>query len=281
MIIDKKRRPYVRFAATVIMTFGAVFFMIPLWWTLSTALKSQEEIAQDPTRLWPAQPTLENFGQAWNALPFSDFVVNTVFVTAIATAGTLLSASLVAFAFSRIEFWGRGVCFGILLATMMLPGQVTMVPVFMIWRSLGAVDTFVPLTLPAFLGGGAFNIFLMRQFFLTIPRELDEAMMLDGASYLGIWWKLILPLSTPVLATVGIFSLIGNWDNFDGPLIYLNSPENYTVSIGLRLFQDSFGTNLGQLMAATLMHLAPMLVLFLAAQKFFVQGIATSGIGGK
>lgn len=277
----KQRDQAVKLAASVVMAFGSLVFMIPLLWTLSTALKGQEEIARDPTRLLPAKPTLENFGEAWVALPFADFVLNTVFVTLVATAGTLLSASLVAFAFARLDFWGRGLLFGILLATMMLPGQVTMVPVFMIWRSFGAIDTFVPLTVPAFLGGGAFNVFLMRQFFMTIPRELDEAMMLDGAGYFSIWWRLILPLSTPVLATVGIFSLIGNWDNFDGPLIYLNSPENYTVSIGLRLFQDSFGTNLGQLMAATLIHILPMIVLFVAAQRFFVQGIVASGLGGK
>ena len=260
---------------------GSIAFMIPLIWTFATALKSQEEIAAHPDRLIPQHPTFENFASAWVALPFSDFVWNTVFVTVIATTGTLLSASLVAFAFSRFEFPGRKWLFMVLLATMMLPGQVTMVPVFMIWRFFGAIDTFVPLTLPAFLGGGAFNVFLLRQFFLTIPRELDEAMLIDGATPIKIWSSLIIPLSQPALATVAIFSFIGNWDSFDGPLIYLNSPENYTVSIGLRLFQDSFGTNLGQLMAASLIHLAPTFLLFLVAQRFFVKGIAVSGLGGK
>lgn len=255
--------------------------MTPLAWTLSTALKSQEEIASDPSRVLPANPTLDNFAQAWVALPFSDFVVNTILVTLVATLGTLLSASLVAYAFARFDFPGRKVLFVVLLATMMLPGQVTMVPVFMIWRALGAIDTFFPLTLPAYLGGGAFNIFLLRQFFMTIPRELDEAMLIDGAGYFAIWRLLIMPLSGPALATVAIFSFIGNWDNFDGPLIYLNSPENYTVSIGLRLFQDSFGTNLGQLMAASLIHITPTFILFLAAQRYFVKGIAVSGVGGR
>jgi multiple sugar transport system permease protein len=164
---------------------------------------------------------------------------------------------------------------------MMLPGQVTMVPIFMIWRDLGAIDTFAPLTVPAFLGGGAFNVFLLRQFFLSIPRELDEAMIVDGASYFTIWRRLILPLSAPALATVAVFSFIGNWDNFDGPLIYLNSTENYTVAIGLRLFQDAFGTNLGQLMAASLMHIAPTILLFLFAQRYFLKGINLSGLGGR
>ena len=268
-------------AIYLLLGLGSMAFMAPLLWTLSTALKSQSEIATDPSRLIPAHPYWQNFSDAWVALPFAQFVVNTVFVTLIATFGTLLSSSLVAYSFSRFDFRGRNFWFIILLGTMMLPGQVTMVPVFMIWRQLGAIDTFFPLTIPAFLGGGAFNIFLLRQFFLTIPRELDEAMLLDGASYFSIWRHLIMPLSGPALATVAIFSFMGNWDNFEGPLIYLNSPENYTVSIGLRLFQDTFGTNLGQLMAASLIHLTPMVILFLVAQRYFVKGIVVTGMGGK
>ncbi|RYG37592.1 carbohydrate ABC transporter permease [bacterium] len=276
-----RRHPLATALLYAVLVLGALAFMGPLVWTLVTALKPEAEIASDPTRLLPKRPTLENFGGAWRALPFADFVFNTVFVTLVATFGTVLSASLVAYGFARFQFRGRNLLFTVLLATMMLPGQVTMVPVFMVWRSLGAIDTFVPLTLPAFLGGGAFNVFLLRQFFLTIPRELDEAMLLDGASYFAIWRRLILPLSTPALATVVIFSFIGNWDNFDGPLIYLNSTENYTVSIGLRLFQDTFGTNLGQLMAASLLQLAPIFGLFLLTQKHFVKGIAATGLGGK
>jgi ABC-type glycerol-3-phosphate transport system permease component len=270
-----------RLGITVTLAFGSILFLIPLFWTISTALKSQQEIAKDPGRLFPSDPTFENFALAWNALPFADFVINTLFVTLVATAGTLLTSSLVAYSFARFEYPGRGALFSILLTTMMLPGQVTMVPIFMIWRDLGAIDTFAPLTVPAFLGGGAFNVFLLRQFFLSIPRELDEAMIVDGASYFTIWRRLILPLSAPALATVAVFSFIGNWDNFDGPLIYLNSTENYTVAIGLRLFQDAFGTNLGQLMAASLMHIAPTILLFLFAQRYFLKGINLSGLGGR
>jgi multiple sugar transport system permease protein len=164
---------------------------------------------------------------------------------------------------------------------MMLPRQVTMIPVFLIWRSLGAIDTFVPMILPAFLGGSAFNIFLLRQFFLTIPNELDEAMVLDGAGYFRIWWRLLLPLSGAALATVTLFSFTGIWENFEDPLIYLNSPEHYTVSMGLRQFQDSFGTNLGQLMAATALNILPVVLLFLFAQRYFIRGIAISGIAGR
>lgn len=273
--------PIWRWIVAGLLTLGSALFTIPLLWTLSTSLKTQEEIAQDPTRFVPAAPTLSNFPQAWSALPFANFVENTVFVTLLATFGTVLSSSLVAYGFARFNFRGRDLLFYTMLATMMLPGQVTMIPVFMVWRSLGAIDTFFPLIVPAYLGGGAFNIFLLRQFFMSIPRELDEAMLIDGAGYLSIWWKLILPLSTPAITTIVVFSFIGNWDSFDGPLIYLNSPENYTVSIGLRMFQDTYGTNMGQLMAASLIHILPTVLIFLFAQRFFVKGIAIGGFGGR
>lgn len=273
--------PLSKAAVFLLLVLGATAFSVPLIWTFTTSLKTNEEIAKDPTRLIPTHATLENFPGAWNALPFGTFVSNTVFVAIFATLGTVLSATLVAYGFARFKFKGKNFLFYTMLSTMMLPAQVTMIPVFMIWRSLGAIDTFIPLILPAFLGGGAFNIFLLRQFFLTIPVELDEAMLLDGASYIGVWRHLILPLSGPVLATVTLFSFVGNWDNFEGPLIYLNSPERFTVAIGLRMFQDTFGTNVNQLMAATSIHLVPTLVLFLAAQRYFIKGIATTGMGGR
>ena len=151
----------------------------------------------------------------------------------------------------------------------------------MIWRELRAIDTYYPLIIPAFFGGGAFNIFLLRQFFLGIPRELDEAAMIDGAGFVRIWWQILLPLSGPVLATVALFSFLGQWDNFEGPLIYLNSPEKYTVSVGLRMFQDSFGTNFEQVMAASVIHILPTVLLFFVAQRYFLRGINLSGLGGR
>jgi multiple sugar transport system permease protein len=163
---------------------------------------------------------------------------------------------------------------------MMLPSQVTMIPVFLLWRQFGLIDTFAPLVAPAFFGGGAFTIFLLRQFFMTIPRELDEAAMLDGANPLTIWWRVLLPLSRPALITVILFSFIGHWDDFMGPLIYLNSMEKYTVSIGLRMFQDQFGTQLELLMAAALIHILPTILLFFVAQRYFIKGIALTGLKG-
>ncbi|AIE84704.1 carbohydrate ABC transporter permease [Fimbriimonas ginsengisoli] len=264
-----------------LLVLGAGVFVIPFLWTVSTALKTSQEIAKDPVHLIPAKPTLENFPGAWHALPFTTFIGNTVFVTLLATLGTVLSAALVAYGFARFKFKGRNALFYTMLGTMMLPSQVTMIPVFLIWRQLHAIDTFIPLILPAFFGGGPFNIFLLRQFFLTIPHELDEAMLIDGASYPQIWWRLILPLSQPAIAAVVVFSFIGNWDNFEGPLIYLNSPENYTVAMGLRLFQDSFGTNMGQLMSASLIQIVPTIVIFFLAQRYIIKGVAVSGMGGR
>jgi multiple sugar transport system permease protein len=265
----------------VLLIVIATLFTIPFLFTLSTALKTAQEISDEPGRLIPQKPTLENFAKAWTALPFPRFVMNTVFVTVLATLFQVLTGSLVAYGFARFNFKARNTLFYMMLATMMLPGQVTMIPVFMIWRELHAIDTFYPLILPALFGGGAFNIFLLRQFLLGIPRELDEAAMIDGAPYFTIWWRILLPLMSPAVATVAIFSFIGHWDAFDGPLIYLNSPEKYTVAIGLRMFQDSFGTDLEQLMAASLIHILPTVVLFFCAQRYFLKGISLSGLGGR
>jgi len=265
-----------------LLLLGAVMFTIPFLWTISTALKTSQEVARDPTRLIPEVVAWDNFGKAWSALPFTQFVANTTFVTLVSTFAQIVSGSLVAYGFSRFNFRGRNALFYLMLSTMMLPAQVTKIPVFLIWRELRAIDTFYPLIIPAFFGGGAFNIFLLRQFFLGIPRELDEAAMLDGASFLAIWWRVLLPLSGPALATVAIFSFIGNWDDFERPLVYLNSPEKYTVSVGLRMFQDSYaGTNLEQVMAASLIHIVPTLILFFCAQRYFLKGISLSGLGGR
>lgn len=264
----------------LMLLFGAALFSVPFLWTVSTALKSNEQVFAVPPQWIPNPVQWDNFRRAWTELPFATFVSNTVFITVCATFGQVLTASLVAYGFARFQWRGRNLLFYLMLSTMMLPAQVTMIPVFLLWRQLGVIDTFVPLIAPAFFGGGAFTIFLLRQFFLSVPRELDEAAMLDGASPFGIWWRVLLPLSRPALITVILFSFIGHWDDFMGPLIYLNSRGNYTVSIGLRMFQDQFGTDLALLMAASLIHILPTILLFLVAQRYFVKGIALTGLKG-
>ena len=259
----------------------SALFLVPFIWTVSTSLKDNQDVFTFPPQWIPNPAHWDNFPKAWTALPFSAWVLNTLFIAATTTIATVLTCSLVGYGFSRFQFRGRNLMFFTMLATMMLPSQVTMIPVFMIWRSLGAIDTFYPLTLPAFFGGGAFNIFLMRQFLLTIPREFDEAAMLDGAGFFRIWWKILLPLSGPVIATISVLSFISHWDEFMAPLIYLNSPEKYTVAIGLRMFQDSYTNETNQLMAASLIHILPTIVLFFCAQKYFMKGINLSGLGGR
>ena len=277
---DGGRKRLERLGGFLLLCLGAAIFSIPFLWTVSTALKTNQQVFAVPPQWIPDPPQWSNFQRAWTELPFPVFVRNTVLITALSVIGQVTSASLVAYGFARFRFRGRTFLFYLMLSTMMLPAQVTMIPVFLLWRELRLIDTFVPLTAPAYFGGGAFTIFLLRQFFLTIPRELDEAAMIDGASPFGIWWRVLLPLSRPALVTVVLFSFLAHWDDFMGPLIYLNSMENYTVSIGLRMFQDMFGTQLELLMAASLIHIVPTILLFFIGQRYFIKGIAMTGLKG-
>jgi multiple sugar transport system permease protein len=265
---------------------AAIVFLTPLFWTMATSLKTQNEFAVDPIGL-PKNPTLTNFEHAFiadkpdwmNKFRFPIYVLNTLVITQLVVLGTVLSSSLVAYGFARFKFPGRNILFAMLISTMLLPPQVTMVPVFMIWNKLGLVNTIFPLILPAFFASSAFSVFLLRQFYMQLPRSLDEAAMIDGCTPFGIWWRIMMPLSKPALITVGLFAFTAAWEDFMSPFIYLHDQRNYTVSIGLRLYNDEFGaSNLPQLMAASLLHIAPVVILFFIAQKYFVRGIATSGL---
>jgi multiple sugar transport system permease protein len=273
--------PVRRLCVYTLLVLGSAIFSLPFLWTVSTALKTPENVFRAPPQLIPDPVAWDNFVKAWTALPFPTFVANTVFIAVVVTVAQVFTGSLVAYGFARFQFRARNVLFYILLSTMMLPSQVTMIPVFLIWRQARMIDTFWPLILPAFFGGSAFNIFLLRQFFLSLPKELDEAALVDGAGYLRIWWSILLPLARPAVVAVTLFTFLAHWDDFMGPLIYLNSPEKYTVSIGLRMFQDSYSANLEQMMAASLMHIIPTIVLFFLLQRYFIRGIALSGIGGR
>lgn len=262
----------------------AILFSLPFFWTISSSLKPITEIYTFPPTMWPTEPRLQNYQDVFTIAPFFRFILNTVFVTAFAMIGQILSAAAVAYGFTRFRFPGREALFFLVLSTMMLPWQVTIVPQFLLYRYLGWINTFLPLIVPSYFGGGAFFIFLLRQFFMTIPRDLDEAAKLDGASSVRIFWNIILPLSKAALATVAIFSFIDHWNDFFGPLIYLNSTEKFTISIGLRYFVsnpfESDEPREAILMAASLITALPTLVLFFAAQKYFVQGIVTTGLKG-
>jgi len=222
----------------------------------------------------------ENYREAWTAKQFTRFAVNTLFITLCCILGQVLSSSLVAFAFARLDWPGRNGLFFLMLATMMLPGEVTMIPSYLIYRHLGWIDTFLPLTVPSFLGGSAFFIFLFRQFFLTLPRELDEAARVDGCSSFRIYWNVLMPLCKPIIATISVFSFVANWNDFQAPLIYLNSADKFTLAVGLQFFRGTYDTYMHLLMAASTLVLLPIILVFFFAQKQFVKSIVLTGIKG-
>jgi multiple sugar transport system permease protein len=266
--------------AFLLLVAGAITMLVPFVWMLDTSIKDPGEIFLYPPRWIPSTWRWQNYAEALTILPFGQWFFNTVYITVVASLGQVLSASLVGYAFARLRAPGRDFLFMLVIGTMLLPEQVTMVPVFLIFRSLNWIDTWNPLIVPAWLGGGAFFIFLCRQFFMTIPLELDDAAKIDGCGALRIYWQIILPLSRPVLAAVTVFSVVGRWNEFLYPVIYLNSQEKYVISIGLRLFRDLDSTSWNWLMAASVVTMLPCLVIFFFAQKLFVQGIATTGIKG-
>ena len=267
-----------------IATAVAILFTLPFVWTIGSSLKPITEIFKFPPTLWPVEPRWQNYADVFRIAPFGRFILNTAYITAVAMVGQILSAAAVAYGFSRFRFPGREPLFFLVLSTMMLPWQVTIVPTFLLFRFFGMINTYWPLIIPSFFGGGAFYIFLLRQFFMTIPRDLDEAAKIDGASSVRIFWNIILPLAKPALATVAIFSFIEHWNEFIGPLIFLNSPDKFTVSIGLRYFTaspfESDEPREAILMAASLIVALPPLTLFFLAQKYFVRGIVTTGLKG-
>lgn len=258
----------------------SALFIAPFYWSLVASVSSLDGVYAYPPRLWPKTFHFDNYSTAVSILPFFTFVYNSLYVCMFCVVGQVFSACLVAYSFARLRWRGRDVWFVVLLATMMLPRQVTMIPHYQIFRYLGWIDTLRPLIVPSFFGGGAFFIFLMRQFFKTIPAELEEAARLDGCSNLRIFWDIMLPLSMPAVATISVMSFIAHWQDFMDPLIYLSSFEKYTVSIGLRMFQSIYGSFPHYMLAASTITLLPILALFFFAQKYFVQGIILSGIKG-
>ena len=255
-------------------------FLIPFFWMLSTSLTEAGKVIMR-NRPWIPNPMVwANYKQALTVLPFHLFLKNTLTITLSCIVGQTLSASLVAFGFSRMRFPGRDVLFIMVLSTMMLPAQVTMIPTFILFTKLRWIDTLKPLIVPAFFGGGAFFIFLLRQFFMTIPSELEDAAKIDGCSPLGIYRNVALPLSKPALATVAIFSFMAHWNDFMGPLIYPQSMEKKTLALGLYSFKGLHGTEYHLMMAAAIAVLIPVLIIFFSAQKYFVQGIVLSGLKG-
>lgn len=280
MVVRKNTAYYIR-RTLFYLLIGLLAFVcvIPLYWMVRSAfMKNTDIYIMDPFIFWPAKMLWSNFANAWNAAPFTKYAFNTMVIVAANIFGTLLTASMAAYAFSRIKWKGRGFCFGMILTTMMLPGAVTIVPQFLIWRNLHMVDTYIPLILPAFLGGGAFNIFLLRQFFLAIPNDLDEAAEIDGAGKLRIFLQIILPLSKSAMIVVALFTFLGNWNDFFGPIIYLNSKDKFTLAVGLLQFKGDYSTKWNLLMAASTIVVTPCILTYLVGQKYLIEGISLTGM---
>ena len=264
----------------VALAAGGVVILAPFIWMLSTAVKVPGTEFIYPPQLFTRPLRWNNFIDGWTALPFTRWFFNTSVITLLSVTGAVVSSSLVAYGFARLEFPGRTVLFVILLSTMMLPFHVRLIPMFITFRFLGWIDTYLPLIVPFFFGGVPFFIFLVRQFFLTIPLEMEDAAAIDGAGVFASFLLIILPLSRPVLGVVGVFAFIRVWNDFLEPLIYLHSMDKMTLSLGLRFFQDQDFTDWTSLMAVSIIVLVPSVALFFVAQKYYIHGVVTTGIKG-
>lgn len=281
-------RTILRIVLYIFVALGAAASMLPFVWTFLSSGKSVSELYRYPPTWWPEQMRfVENYIEIFNVVPFARWLWNTALVTALALLGAVISATIVAYGFVRFRFPGRDFFFFVTLATLMLPTEVTLIPTYLLFKNFQWIDTYYPLIVPAWFGGGAFNIFLMRQFMLSIPHDLDEAAKIDGASSWRILWQIIVPLCKPAIATLATLGFIANWNNFLGPLIFLNTESKYTVAVGLRYFQSAVaqGSAVARpqdhlLMGAALLVALPCLILFFIGQKYFVQGIVTTGIKG-
>jgi len=267
---------------TALVIPGAILFLAPFFWMLSTSLKDPKMVFLMPPQWIPNPIHWDNYFRAMTRLPFGHYALNTVEITVLCLIGHLLTATMVAFGFARLRFPGRDVLFILLISTIMLPSQVTLIPTFIIFRYLGWVDTFKPLIVPDWLGGVPFTVFLLRQFIATIPIEMDEAAKIEGASYIDIYWRIILPLIKPALAAVSIFVFLWNWNDFFYAVIYINSQDKWTLQLALNAIKrdahDMPFVEMEIIMAASIVVMLPCLIIFFTAQRFFIQGIVFTGV---
>lgn len=268
------------FIISLILSLGGLVMLVPFVWLVVSSLKELEQIFIFPPEWIPNPVRWQNYPEALLYKPFGLYLFNTLRIVALNLVAILLAASFVGYGFARIRFWGRDFWFGLVLATLMVPYFVLMVPQFIIFSRMGWVDSYLPLTVPYFFGGGAFNVFLFRQFFRSLPEELADAGRIDGCTEYGIYWRIMLPLCKPALATVAIFTFLFAWNDYIGPLLYLRSDYNFTVAIGLASFRGIMVTQWHLLMAAATAMTVPVVALFFFAQRYFVEGLVLSGIKG-
>jgi multiple sugar transport system permease protein len=266
--------------AYLVLTAGAAFCFLPVFWLVRSSVMTLGDIFKFPPILWPARIRWQNYVDAMQASPFLLYFRNTMIVVVPNVVGSLLTASMSAYGMVRFRFPLRNFWFALVLGAIILPPAVVLIPQFLLWSRLHLVNTFFPLTIPVWFGGGAFNVFLLRQFFLTIPKDFDDAARIDGASYWRVYWQIMIPLIQPALLAVGLFQFLYCWNDFFNPLIYLSSKETYTLAIGLRFFIDSYATFWNNLMAASLIVIVPPVIVFLIGQRYFVEGVTLTGIKG-
>lgn len=276
--MTKTTHPLLKVLVYLLLIVGAVFMVFPFIWMTSTSLKTVGAISQMPPQLIPNPMNWDNYVTIWNKVDFGRYTLNSFFIVSFDMVGALLSSSFVAFGLAMFTFKLRGLIYMIMLATLMIPTQVTMIPTYFIWKEFGALNSYYPLIVPSFLGG-AFGIFLMHQFIKSLPKELYESATIDGCSPPGIFFKIYLPLCKPALAALGVFTFMGAWNNTLGPLIYLQDKELYTLPLGL-LYLKSENVNQALLMAGAVITTLPVVIVYLFAQKQFVQGIASTGMKG-
>ena len=281
----KRQKTLINFITYLLLGLGAAIVLVPFWWMVKTSLTAQTRLFEFPPQLFPDPVVWRNYIEAWNALPvsFTRFTANTIFITVLAMTAEIFTCSLVAYGFARFRFPGRNFIFLLMLSTMMLPGVVTLVPSFILWRELKLIDTYDPMTLGAWFAWGPSYIFLLRQFFLTLPKEIEEAARIDGANTFQIYWHIMLPLVKPALLAIAVLSFIGNWNNFMGPLIYLNSGEKYPLIMALKFFEQSLSKEaplFHYMMAMTTMMSFPLLVLYFLMQRTLIEGITAGAVKG-
>lgn len=271
-------RRRLRWLLLVPMAFLALIVLFPILWMFRSSLMSTIEMYSWPPNFIPRQWLFTNYGEALVRQPFLLYTANTIKILIPVLAGTLITTSLSAFAFARLDFPMKNVWFALVIGSMLMPYAITLIPIYLIWSQLRLVDTYWPLILPAWLGGGGFFIFLARQFMLTIPKDLDEAATIDGCGFLRILARIILPLIRPVLVVITIFVFLNVWNDFLGPLIYVNSPDKYTVAVGLGLFKSEYKVDWGLLMAACCAVAIPPMLVFLFGQRYIIEGVTLSGL---
>jgi len=281
-LLNKKQKDFIKKSllhfVLVLASFGFIF---PFLWMLFTALKTPQELLQGTEAFFPQTPQWGNFLTAVRSIPFLLYLKNSLIIVVLVMAGTLFSATTAAYAFAKLNWKGRDKWFLIMLATMMIPIQVILIPTYIMYAQIGWLGTRLPLIVPAFFGGGsAFYIFLLRQFFKGIPKELSESAIIDGANHFQIFFKIMLPLCKPAIITVMLFTFMGAWNDYFGPLIFLSNPDHWTLALGLRAFQLQFGGRFDLMMAAAILIMLPTLVLFFFTQKSFIEGITFTGIKG-